>query len=68
MHERSAYIVLVGEPDGKRPLGRCRHRWEDNIKTDFREIGWGGKDWIHLAQERNLWLALVNSVINLLVP
>jgi hypothetical protein len=54
--------------EGKRPLGRSRRRWEDNIKMDRREIRWGGMDWIHLAQDRDQWRALVNAVINLRVP
>jgi hypothetical protein len=48
-----AYMILVAKQEGKRPLGRRRHRWEDNIKMDLREIGWDGMDWIHLAQDRN---------------
>jgi hypothetical protein len=51
--KRNAYGVLVGKPDGKRPLGRPRCNWEDNIKNNFRETGWGGVDWLHLAQERD---------------
>jgi hypothetical protein len=58
----------VGKPEGKRPLGRPRHRWEDNIKIDLREIGWGGMDWIDLAQDRDQSRALVNAVMNLWVP
>jgi hypothetical protein len=50
---RNVYRILVGKPEGKRPLGRPRRRWKDNIKTDLREIGWGGIDWIDLAQDRN---------------
>jgi hypothetical protein len=50
--KRDAYRVLVGKPEGKRPLGGPRHRWEDNVKMDLREIGWGGMDWINLAQDR----------------
>ena len=56
------------KPEGRRPLGRPRLRWEDNIKMDFREVGWGGIDWISLAQDRDGWRALVNAVINLRVP
>jgi hypothetical protein len=52
MGRRNAYGILMGKPEGKRPLKRPRHRWEDNIKMDLREIGWGGMDWIDLAQER----------------
>jgi hypothetical protein len=58
----------VGKQEGKRPLGRPRHRWEDNIKMDLREIRWGGMDWIDLALERDHWRALVNTVMNLRVP
>jgi hypothetical protein len=53
---------------GKRPLGSHRHRWEDNIKVDFREIGWGSMEWIYLAQDRDQWRALVNTGINLHIP
>jgi hypothetical protein len=63
-----AYRILVGIPEGRRPLGRPRHRWEDNIKMDLREVGWGGMDWIELARDRDRWQALVNAVINLRVP
>ena len=59
---------LVGQPEGKRPLGRTRCRWEDNIKMDFQEVGCGGMDWIELAQGRDRWRALVNAVMNLRVP
>jgi hypothetical protein len=65
---RGAYNILVGRPEGKRPLGRPRRRWEDNIKMDLTEIGFGDVDWIHLAQERDRWRALVNTVKNLRVP
>jgi hypothetical protein len=58
----------VGKPEGKSPLGRPRRRWEDNINMDLREIGWGGMDWIYLAQDRDQWRALVNTVMYLLVP
>jgi hypothetical protein len=58
----------VGKPEGKRPLGRPRHMWADNIKIDLLEIGWGGVDWIVLAQDRDKWRALVNAVMNLRVP
>jgi hypothetical protein len=64
---RGAYKALVGIPEGRRPLGRPRRRWEDNIKTDLRE-GCGGVDWIDLAQDRDRWLAVVYTVMNLLVP
>ena len=60
--------VLVGKPEGKRPLGRPRRRWEDNIKMDLQEVGCGGMDWIKLAQDRDRWQALVNAVMNLQVP
>jgi hypothetical protein len=59
---------VVGKPEGKRPLGRPRRRWEDNIRMDLREIVWGGMDWIDLAQDRDQWRALVNTVMNLRVP
>jgi hypothetical protein len=65
---RGAYNILVGRPDGRRPLGRPRRRWEDNIKIDLREIGFGDVDWIHWAHDRNRWRALVNMVMNLRVP
>jgi hypothetical protein len=69
MREKSnAYRILVGKPEGKRPLGRPRHRWVDNIKMDLREIRWDGVDWIDMAQDRDQWKALVNTVLNLLVP
>jgi hypothetical protein len=64
---RNVYRGLVGKPEGKRPLERPRRRWEDGIKMDLREIGWGGVEWIHLAQDRDCWRDLVNAVINLLV-
>jgi hypothetical protein len=59
--------MLVGKPEGSRPLGRPRRRWVDNIKMDLTEIGWGGVDWIDLTQDRDQWRALVNSVMNLQV-
>jgi hypothetical protein len=65
---RGAYNILVGRPEGRRPLGRPRRRWEDNTKMDLREIGFGDVDWMHLAQDRNRWRALVNTVMNLRVP
>jgi hypothetical protein len=65
--KRSTYRILVGTPEGKRPLERPRHMWEYNIKMDLREIGWGGMDWIDLAQDRAHWRALVNTVMNLRV-
>jgi hypothetical protein len=60
------YKVLVGKPEGKRPLGRPRRRWEDGIRMDLREIGLGGVDWIRLAQDRDRWWAVVSAVMNLL--
>jgi hypothetical protein len=64
----NAYRLLVGKPEGKRTLGRPRLRWVDSIKMDLLEIGWGGVDWIGLAQDRDKWRALVNMVMNLRVP
>jgi hypothetical protein len=64
---RLAYRVLVGRTEGRRLLERPRHRWEDNIKMDFRDMGWGSMDWIDLAQDRDSWQALVNAVMNLWV-
>jgi hypothetical protein len=63
-------VILFNSSDGRirRPLGRPRRRWEDNIKMDVREIGWGGMDWIDLSQDRNQWRALVNAVMNLRLP
>jgi hypothetical protein len=65
--ERKVYKVLAGKPEGKRPLGRPRHRWEDGIRMDPREIGLGGVDWIQLAQDRDRWQAVVSAVMNLWV-
>jgi hypothetical protein len=65
---RNAYRILVGKPEGKRPLGRPRRRWVDNIKIDLRVIEWDSRDSIDLAQHRNQWRALVNTVMNLRVP
>jgi hypothetical protein len=65
---RGAYRILVGRPEGRRPLGRPRRRWEDNIKMDIREVGWEVMNWIELAQDRDRWRALVNAVMNLWVP
>jgi hypothetical protein len=64
--KRNAYRILVGKPEGKRPLGRPRSRWED-IRMDLREIGWGGMEWIDL-EYRDQWRALVNTVMNLRIP
>ena len=64
---RGVYRVLVGKPEGKRSLGRPRRRWEDNIKMDLQEVGWGGMDWIELAQDRGRRRVLVNAVMNLRV-
>jgi hypothetical protein len=65
---RGAYRVLVGRPEGRRPLGRPRHRWEDNIKMDLQEVGWRGMDWINMAQDRDRWRTVVSAVMNLRVP
>jgi hypothetical protein len=64
---RNADRIWVGKLEGKRPLGRPRRMWEDNIRMDLRDIGWGGMDWIDLAQDRDQWRALVNTVMNLRV-
>jgi hypothetical protein len=66
--KRNTHRLLVGKPEGKRPLGRPRHTWVYNIKMDLVEIGWGVVDWIGLAQDRYTWRALVNAVMNLRVP
>jgi hypothetical protein len=66
--KRNAYRLLMGKPVGKRPLGRPRRRWVDNIKMDLGEVGWSDVDWIGLAKDRNRWRADVNSVLNLRVP
>jgi hypothetical protein len=66
--KRNASRIMVGKPEGKRPLGSPRSMWDDNIKMDLGEIGWGGMDWIDLAQDRDQWRALVNAVMNLRVP
>jgi hypothetical protein len=66
--KRTAYRILVGNPEGKIPLGRPRRRWVDDIKIDLREIGWDGMDWIDLAQDRDQWRALVKAVMNFRVP
>jgi hypothetical protein len=65
---RNAYKILVTNPHGKRPLGRRRRRWKNNIRIDLRETGWEGVEWIHLAQDMDQWLALVNTVMNLPIP
>ena len=65
---RKAYGVLVGRPEGKRPLGRPRRRWEDNIKMGLREVGYDGGDWINLAQDRDRWRAYVRAAMNLRIP
>jgi hypothetical protein len=64
---RNLYRVLVGKPEGRRPLGRPRRRWEDGIRMDLEEIGWGGVERIHLALDKDRWRALVNAVMNLQV-
>jgi hypothetical protein len=66
--KRNACRILVGKPEGKRPLGIPRHCWVDNIKMDLRQIEWGGMDWIDVAQDRDQWRSLVNMVMNLWVP
>jgi hypothetical protein len=65
---RNTYNILVWKPEGKRQLGKPWRRWEDNVRTDLREIGLEGVDWIHLAQNRDQWRAHVNLIINLRVP
>jgi hypothetical protein len=65
--KRGAYRILVGRPEGRRPLGRPRRRWEDDIKMDLQVVGWG-KNWIELAQDRGRWRAVVNAVVNLRFP
>jgi hypothetical protein len=64
----NVYRLLVGKPEGSRLLGKPRHRWVDNIRMDLPEVGWGDVDWICLAQDRDRWRALVNSVLNLQIP
>jgi hypothetical protein len=68
MGEKREYRNLVGKPEGKRPLGRPRFRWEDNIKMHHRERGWCGMDWIDLAQDLDQWSLLVNTVMNFRIP
>jgi hypothetical protein len=65
---RNAYNILVEKPERKRPIRRPRHRWQNNIGMDLREIGWEGVEWMHMAQDRHQWWALVNTVMNLWVP
>jgi hypothetical protein len=65
---RGAYRVLVGRPEGRRPLERPKRRWEDNIKMYLQEVEWGGLDWIDMAQDRDRWRAVVSAVMNLRVP
>jgi hypothetical protein len=66
--DEKTHKMLVGKPDGKRPLGRSRRRWKDNIIMDFREIGWEGAERIRLTEDRDQWRAVVNTVINFRVP
>jgi hypothetical protein len=66
--ERNAYRILLGKPEGKRPLGRTRRRWVNSVKLDLRKRVWDGMSWIELAQDRDKWRALVNTVMNLRVP
>jgi hypothetical protein len=68
VEKRNAYRLLVEKPEGKRPLGRPRRKWVDNIRMDLGEVRWGDVDWIDFSQDRNRWRALVNSVLNLRVP
>jgi hypothetical protein len=65
---RNAYRMLLGKPECKRPLGRLKRRWVDNIKMDLREIGWEGVDWIDMTHDRDQWTDLVNTALNLWVP
>jgi hypothetical protein len=64
----NAYRLLMGKPEGRRPLGRPRRRWLDNMRMDLVEVGWGDEDWIGLVEDRERWRALVNSVLNFRVP
>jgi len=66
--DRVVHRVLVGKPEGKRPLGRPKHRWEDNIKMNLQEVGWGRGDWMELAQDRDRWRALVGTLRGFRVP
>jgi hypothetical protein len=65
---RGAYRVLVGKPEGRRPLGRPGHRWENNIRMDLREVGCGFVDWMELVQDRDRWRTLVSAVMNIRIP
>jgi hypothetical protein len=65
---RDAYKILAGRTEGRKPLGRHKRRWEDNIRMDLRELGWEGVDWIRLGQDRDQWRAVVNTVMNIRVP
>jgi len=65
---RGVYRVLVGKPERKRPLGRPRRKWKDNIKMGLQKVGWWGMNWVNLAQDRDRWRELVNAVMNLRVP
>jgi len=65
MGEMNAYNILIGNPEGKKPLGRSRSRWDDSIRMDLGDIGWEGEDWIHLAPDRYQWWATVNTIRNL---
>jgi hypothetical protein len=67
LEKKCAYRILVGRPEGRRPLGRPRRRWDDNIKMDVQDVGWG-IDWIELTQDRDRWRAVVNALVNLGVP
>jgi hypothetical protein len=66
--DEKLYKILVGNPEGKRPLGRYRHRWEDNIKMDLGDMGLVGVDWIHLTKDMDQWWVLVNTIMNLRIP
>jgi hypothetical protein len=66
--KKNSYKIFVRKPERNRPIGRPRRRWQDNIKMDLREIGWGGMDWIDLAQDMEQWKTLVNTVMNIQVP
>jgi hypothetical protein len=68
MNGEKKNLIFVGKPEGKRPLGRPRSKWADNIKMDLREIGWDDMDWIDLAQDKDQWKVLVKTVMNLRVP